>query len=269
MLQSSHWISFALIVAVLPFLGGQVAAGSLGKDEPAHVEPVPGSKFNRVTLKRSAVERLGIETVAVRQMLAVRKRQVAAIVMNASDLEKIGVAARVSQPAAGLSPAARDVPATYVGMAWLRVLPISDAPKVAQDQLALVMPLVKGSGFRPLPARFVFPSSPDSTSEGGGSLYYVVDDAGMALLPQTRVLIELPYMAVSREAIPFSAVFFDEHGQAWVYTTPEPLKFMRHPILVDYVSKDLAFLSEGPPVGTEVVTTGASMLYGIEFGVGH
>ncbi len=51
--------------------------------------------------------------------------------------------------------------------------------------------------------------------------------------------------------------------------TSEPLTFVRHPIQVDYVSKDLALLSEGPAVGTEIVTIGAPILYGVEFGVGH
>jgi len=140
---------------------------------------------------------------------------------------------------------------------------------VAQDQPALVIPLVKDAGSRTLQARMVFPTDPIDGGDGDGSLYYVVDDAGSALPPAARVLIELPYAAMARQAIPFSAVFYDEHGQAWVYMTPEPLTFVRHPIQVDYVSKDLALLSEGPAVGTEIVTIGAPILYGVEFGVGH
>lgn len=267
--QSSHWIGLALIVTVLSFLSGQVEASSLGKDEPAHVEPVPGSRFNRVILKPSAVERLGIETAAVQKMTAVRKRQVAAIVVDASELERIGLAAGASQPVAGILHAAGTLPATNAGRAWLRVLPISDAPKVAQDQPALVMPLVKDGVSRTLPARMVLPTNPIGGGDGDGSLYYVVENAGTTLPPATRVLIELPYAAMARQAIPFSAVFYDEHGQAWVYMTSEPLTFVRHPIQLDYVSKDLALLSEGPAVGTEVVTIGAPILYGIEFGVGH
>ncbi|MCK3780035.1 hypothetical protein MZK49_25400 [Ensifer sesbaniae] len=267
--RSSHWIGLALIVTGLSFLGGQLEAASVGKDEPAHVEPLPGSKFNRVILKASAVERLGIETAAVREMMAVRKRQVAAIVVDASELQRIGLAAGASQLAAGISHVAGTSPSANAGRAWLRVLPIGDAPKVAQDQPALVIPLVKDAGSRTLQARMVFPTNPVDGGDGAGSLYYVVEDAGSALPPAARVLIELPYAAMARQAIPFSAVFYDEHGQAWVYMTSEPLTFVRHPIQVDYVSKDLALLSEGPAVGTEIVTIGAPILYGVEFGVGH
>jgi hypothetical protein len=269
MRPSNLWIGLALIMTGLPYPGERVEAASVGKNEPAHVEPEPGTKFNRVILEPSAFKRLGIETAAIRETMAIRKRRVAAIVVDASELGRIAVAARASQTSPGISPAAGPLPAANAGKAWVHVLPISDAPNVAQDQPALVMPLDKASGFRTLPARMVLPPNPIGDGDGDGSLYYVADDAGTALPPTTRVLIELPYVAVSRQAIPFSAVFYDEHGQAWVYATPEPLIFIRHPIQVDYVSKDLAFLSDGPPVGTEVVTVGAPMLYGIEFGIGH
>jgi hypothetical protein len=58
------------------------------------------------------------------------------------------------------------------------------------------------------------------------------------------------------------------NGAAWVYTAPEPLVYVRHPIVVDYVEGDRAVLSKGPPPGTAVVTVGVAELYGIEVGVG-
>ena len=92
---------------------------------------------------------------------------------------------------------------------------------------------------------------------------------GPALPPKMRILIELPFQAAQRKVIPYSAVFHDEHGQAWVYTNPQPLVFIRHPIQVAYTHQDQIFLSDGPAVGTEIVKVGAAMLYGVEFGVGH
>jgi hypothetical protein len=56
MRQSNHWIGLALIMATLPYLGGPLQAATARKDEPSHVEPIPGSKLNRVALKASAVE---------------------------------------------------------------------------------------------------------------------------------------------------------------------------------------------------------------------
>jgi hypothetical protein len=65
--------------------------------------------------------------------------------------------------------------------------------------------------------------------------------------------------------VPYAAVLYDAHGDAWTYTSPEPLTFVRHRITVDNIQGDLAFLSSGPPVGTLVVTVGAAELYGAEF----
>ena len=71
-----------------------------------------------------------------------------------------------------------------------------------------------------------------------------------------------------RKVVPHAAMLYDAQGNTWTYTNPEPLVFLRHRISVDYVQGDLAVLSDGPPVGTRVVTVGAAELFGIEFGLG-
>jgi hypothetical protein len=38
---------------------------------------------------------------------------------------------------------------------------------------------------------------------------------------------------------------------------------------VDYVTADMTVLSDGPPLGTAVVTTGAAELYSTEFDIGE
>ena len=75
--------------------------------------------------------------------------------------------------------------------------------------------------------------------------------------------------AVPRKVIPYAALVYDLHGDAWAYTSPAPLTFVRQPVKVDYIQGDLAILSDGPPAGATVVTTGAAELFGTEFGVGH
>jgi multidrug efflux pump subunit AcrA (membrane-fusion protein) len=67
--------------------------------------------------------------------------------------------------------------------------------------------------------------------------------------------------------IPYAAVFYTATGDTWTYTNPEPLTFVRVPIVVDRIEGDRVFLSDGPPVGTEVVTQGSAELYGTETGV--
>jgi hypothetical protein len=72
-----------------------------------------------------------------------------------------------------------------------------------------------------------------------------------------------------RKLVPYAAVLYDTHGITWVYTSPEPLVFVRHRITIDHITGDLAVLSDGPPVGTRVVTVGGAELFGAEFEIGH
>ena len=68
-----------------------------------------------------------------------------------------------------------------------------------------------------------------------------------------------------RKVVPYSAVLYDVDGGAFVYTSPEPLTFVRAPINVDYIKGDVAVLSDGPSFGTAVVTVGSAELFGAEF----
>ncbi len=69
--------------------------------------------------------------------------------------------------------------------------------------------------------------------------------------------------------IPSGAVIVDPTGGFWVYTSPEPLAFVRAPVEIDHEADGLAYLVDGPAVGTTVVTLGAAELYGAEGGIGH
>jgi hypothetical protein len=80
---------------------------------------------------------------------------------------------------------------------------------------------------------------------------------------------EMVVRGVKRTVVPYAAVLYDAQGQNWVYTSPEPLVFVRHRIHVDYIRGDRAVLSQGPPSGTAVVTVGAAELFGAEFEIGH
>jgi len=72
-----------------------------------------------------------------------------------------------------------------------------------------------------------------------------------------------------RKVVPYAAVLYDATGDTWEYTSPEPQVFIRHRIAIDYIDGDQAVLSDGPPVGTQVVTVGAAELFGTEFEIGH
>jgi hypothetical protein len=64
-------------------------------------------------------------------------------------------------------------------------------------------------------------------------------------------------------------VLYDENGDTWTFTSPEPLTFVRQRIDIDRIAGDRVVLLEGPPPGTTVVTVGAAELLGAELGVGE
>ena len=69
--------------------------------------------------------------------------------------------------------------------------------------------------------------------------------------------------------MPYSAVIYTPEGNAYAYTAPEPLTFVRQEIEIDHMDGDSAVLSDGPSAGTKVVTVGTALVYGTEFEVAH
>lgn len=98
------------------------------------------------------------------------------------------------------------------------------------------------------------------------SLYYVVPgkDHGLTLNSRLRVELQMAGNEDKQKVVPYSAVYYDGKGAPWVYVNSKPLTFERQRIAVERVVGDLAVLSDGPPVGTSVVTVGAALLYGTE-----
>lgn len=72
-----------------------------------------------------------------------------------------------------------------------------------------------------------------------------------------------------RKVVPYSSIWYDYHGDVWVYTVPEPRTFIRHKIDVDYIEGNTVVLNDGPPVGTIIASQGVAEIYGSEFEVGH
>ena len=146
----------------------------------------------------------------------------------------------------------------------------SDAPRTA------LLALVLGGGLLLMPAPL-----PAATPGGG----HVEKPYGLEAIPGSEVKrIVLTEKAARRLDIktgqiskdpagrliaPFDAIFYDLKGMPWVYTSPGPLTFVRHKVVVTSVDGSHAFLGEGPPDGTRVVTLGVSELYGTERGIGH
>ena len=86
-----------------------------------------------------------------------------------------------------------------------------------------------------------------------------------------RIGLELGEVRATRSGsvIPYEAILYDAKGGTFTYTSPKPLTFVRRPVVVDRVVGDRVHLAKGPPIGTKVVTVGATEVLGSEFEVGH
>jgi hypothetical protein len=109
------------------------------------------------------------------------------------------------------------------------------------------------------------PKPPAAVSEpipGSDLLRITLTEGAVARLAieTTRVTEDL--------AIPYGALLYDAQGEAWAYTNPEPLVYVRAAIEVDRIDGDRVLLTDGPTPGTAVVSVGAAELYGVESGVG-
>ncbi|WP_309107444.1 hypothetical protein [Arthrobacter sp.] len=69
--------------------------------------------------------------------------------------------------------------------------------------------------------------------------------------------------------VPYSALIYDASGGTWVYTSPEPLVFVRAPVAVERIEASTVRLASGPEPGTEIVTVGAAELLGAELDTAH
>lgn len=68
--------------------------------------------------------------------------------------------------------------------------------------------------------------------------------------------------------VPYSTIVYDLSGNVWVYINPSPLTYYREMVVVEKIDGDIVYLTEGPPSGTMVVTSGVAELYGADTGVG-
>jgi hypothetical protein len=237
----------------------------------AKAEKTKDPNIKKFILIPKAAERLDIKTGQVRVQQVTRKRRVEGEVLAPP---KATVA---TAPAGGLSfpegasAAVLESKLSAPQPVLVRVPFDGDVDRVAQDRPARILPVDAKDGLAGKPARLI--KAPDGTDakEAARTLYYQVADAGQELSPGERVRaeIELTSSGTERLTVPFAAVIYEPDGRNSVYTNPEPLVFIRHYIKVDYVEGDLAILSDGPPVGTAVVTDGAIELFGAEFKVGH
>ena len=139
--------------------------------------------------------------------------------------------------------------------------------RLAKDKPARLLPVTLGdkSGKELLAMPSGRPPVAD-TRRSMLTLYYMVPgkDHGLKLRSRLRVELQMSGDGDKQKVVPYSAVYYDAKGVPWVYINTRPLAFERQRIGVERIVGDLAVLSEGPSVGTPVVTVGAPLLYGAE-----
>ncbi|MGH6640630.1 MAG: hypothetical protein ACREBY_18760 [Polaromonas sp.] len=273
--------------------GGSVSAG---KSPPATLESIPGGTTKRVTLTAKAAERLGIQTGKVAEEAIVRKQMVGGLVI--APVEKppdanpasggsggfggFGKGAPVQAPKpasngpggtgalqkAAALVAPQPVVAHVTGEVWVLVsLSPVEWDRLAKDKPARLLAL--GTREKLANELLAMPTAMPPVEDVKRtmlSMYYVVPGRAHGLTLNSRVRVELEQSgnAEKQKAVPYASVYYDGKGVTWVYVNTKPLVFERQRVTVERIVGDLAFLSDGPSVGTPVVTVGASMLFGAE-----
>ena len=256
------------------------AAGA--KSAAVKLEPIPDSKAKRVRLSAKAAERLGIEMGKVEEQPIVRRQMVSGLVMAASPeataapklafggLGSFGafaqaVAVKSVQPAA--QPALRKAAAAGED-AWIAVsLSPVEWDRLAKDKPARLFALATRE--QPAAKLLAEPSGMQPAEDVKRTMlttYYVVNgkDHGLTVNQRMRVELQLTGAEDSQKVVPYGALYYDARGAAWVYVSKEPLAFERQSVQVDRVVGNVVVLSDGPALGTPVVTVGAALLYGAE-----
>jgi hypothetical protein len=284
-----------LLLAPANAVGADPAgSASAGKSRAVTLESIPGSTVKRIVLTPKAAERLGIETGNVSEQLIVRKEMIGGLIIrplpkqletkSAGGVAPVPVATApkpagglfggFAQPAPAQAPSPVPVPASLpvtppaAGEAWVLVtMSQGEWDRLAKDKPVRLVPLTtrqklvkevlaQPSGMEPL----------EDTKRSMLRLYYVVPgaDHGLTLNQRMRVEVQLTGSDERQKVVPYSAVYYDAKGAAWIYLNPKPLTYERQKIGVERIVGDVAVLSEGPPVETPVVTVGAALLFGAE-----
>ena len=243
-LRTQWLIGLCAVSLLLAACGG--ASATPDETKPAQVVPIEGSDFSRVTLSERAAERLDIQTAPVRESVVDRTLLAGGEVVTIPE----------SEP-------------DHHTTVWVRVtLSEGELNDVARGEPARVFAMRGDEAGTGLLVQAVEPP-PLESDPTFGALYYVADERGLE--PGQSVRIELPLSGseTNRLVLPYASVIYGPTGATWTYTNVEPLVFVRHSITIDYIDGDVAVLIDGPAIGTEVVTVGATELYGTELGLGQ
>ena len=276
-------VMFGGLVLVLAVFGWVRSPAEAERDAPGGepavtVKQVPGEATKRVALSARAAERLGIETGKVSEAPIVVTQMVGGLVVpplaqksapnasvGAGGFGGFTLTPATLAPLKGSANASAGASAAPGGEAWVMVmLSPAEWERLAKDKSARILPLGAKDGKEVQAKLADMPPQEDSRRSMLSAYFVLPDDHGWAVNKRTRVALQLSGSDAAQKVVPYGALYYGPKGDAWVYVNSEPLAFQRQPVTVQRIVGDLAVLSQGPEVGTPIVTVGAALLFGTE-----
>ena len=278
-------------VAGAAFVGvamAPIAAAESPANAPAHLEEVAGSPFPRVVLTEQAAKRLSIQTEALREKMAKRWTVMnGEVEIAGGEPSTMAVMETASLAPAGASDQALQslirVPVDAASQMLIAVVVEEDEEgetsehdefaeffgvdnPADEDKDDLTVVLLTGEGR----SGKYYRARPVEVKDRNDGRFFELLEASGGAAPgdQALVAMKAPESGRMAKIVPYSSVIYDEHGDSWLYSNPEPLVFVRQKVAVERVLGDIAVLSDGPARDTMVVSVGAVELMGVELKVG-
>ncbi len=261
-----------LTALTLMLIPAMAFAGEGG--DAAKIEKIAGSELSTVTLTAKAAERTGIVTALVREGTITRKWRLGGMILppapgaftlrtNATPVNRLAVSER--RDGVGSAKFTGAFPGDL--LVSIPVSP-SELRSVAAREPARIRALTRGGKKAWLTAKPT-DKMPVNGDKPRVNLHYTVAGTNHGLVPGQRVSVELIRAGAGKpqKIVPYSSVLYDVRGNTWVYINPKPLVFVRHAIEIDFIEGNDAVLTDGPAVGTKVVSVGAPELFGAETGI--
>ncbi len=248
MKRRNLWIG--LVVIMIAALGLSACGQEPTQEKIEPVELVDqGDGRNLVILTEKAAERLDIQTDIVREEQIMLTRSFGGEVTEIG--AGSGAMVMVSLTTEEMGMVNTEVPA-------LVLLLDGDDPEDDDSEEGFIAELDE------------LPGLDDDEDNGVAKLYYSVVNTEAGLVTGQRLIVELPLKGDGgpQLVVPVAALLYGLNGETWIYISPEPLQFLRVPVVVDYIKDDMVVLVDGPPAGTKVAIVGVAELHGADTGVG-
>ena len=161
---------------------------------------------------------------------------------------------------------------TNMDSLWIRVpVYVGQLRSIDTQQAAMIREfgqtdLSEGSRVTPILAP---PSANPATATV--DLFYELKSPEPWIRPGHKVAVTMQLHGnTTYRVIPWSAVIFDIYGGSWVYERTAPLTYVRQRVEIEFVDKTesvaVAVFLRGPAIDKDIVTDGASEIFGTELG---